>query len=1138
MVDIVSKLVSVIVPIYNVAPYLRDCLDSVRSQSHREMQVILVDDGSTDNSAEIAEEYVAMDSRFQLIRQANAGLSAARNTGIPYATGDYIAFLDSDDVLASFAYEVLVGACEQTGSQIATGSVHRLNSRGHHLGYPHWEVFRGTKLKTHISEHKQLLLDRTIWNKIFSKPFFDEHGWRFPPGRLYEDMPVSLPAHARANHISMVDLPIYFWREREGVDRSITQLDNDVKNMVDRFYCVDLVRQGLDEAGYSDLRKIYEEYAVWEELSNYQKFLPTATQEYRDTYLNLANQYVEQIGVDVIDRLPQRREHWRAVRDRDIDALIELVDADVRPKRNKASRSRSGLISGMHSVEWRDGKLHIEGYAYPQGKGMSKPWSAARMFWLRERGSRRVQLKPALPHRLAGPVADSADPELSYDWSGFSLTVDPKSLRRNGQWRSGTWSFAVAATDGPRMRRDGLRTGELSLQLPPLDVAPGVRLMPVQSWGVLQLRVVASRTSVTAIRRVGDDLVFEGETRSEPGSNPVLRLSRTRGLAAFSAPVTTTPQSSGGVAFTATVPLSRVGVDDDTHNHARGLFRQRFTVELGWDGAKPEHVVAATDLPPVRERYSSDEVYTHVSSAGYLYLNTRPAGPVVTDARWLADGSLVLGGDSSGATGDVLVLRVRGRRRDVRVPMITDGDRWTATLRPDHSYVAGATVAMVPGLWDITYRPLGAPYDVTPPLGFAEELLHRMPLTTEGPTGVQYDLEGTGDERGGIRIHADLAHAEQGVNGQQRLRQRYSDTSATPVLRNTLLMDGAEGRRFADDLIALKNELATRPDAPQVLWTAELGQDVPAGVERITLHSERWYEALTTSRTVVTNDDLPRWFRRREGQTVLHVAQGWPVKHFGASAVGHPLGSTLIEQIAADTAQWSALVSPGPAATPVLRREYGYSGEVLEFGRPSVDLLVDPNRSAIRAAAMQRLGVDPAKRVAVYLPSWRTQEMRQRGWSNPGRLLDLPKVAEGLGEGTVLLARRHPALEDDISGSRGLVADVSRYANAAELLVVADVLITDYSAALVDFTATGRPILLYVPDLDVFSRAPGLEIDLHTDAPGPLLFQSEEVVAALAELDTVAAEHEGAYKAFADRYLESADGRASARVVDWLVARS
>jgi CDP-glycerol glycerophosphotransferase len=440
---------------------------------------------------------------------------------------------------------------------------------------------------------------------------------------------------------------------------------------------------------------------------------------------------------------------------------------------------------------------------------------------------------------------------------------------------------------------------------------------------------------------------------------------------------------------------------------------------------------------------------------------------------------------------------------------------------------------MVPGLWDITYRPADAPHDVSPPLGFAEELLRRMPLTGTLANGVRCRLEHTGQERGGVRIGEEVSRHHLTPSGQRRLQARYADGSRP--LRDVVLIDGAPGRRYADDLIAVVDELAARPDAPAVLWTAERGQDVPAHVQRVPLHSERWHEALATSRYLVTNDDLPRWFQRRPGQTVLRLAHGWPVKHFGASAIGHPLGGMLLEQIAADTAQWSALVSPGPLATRALRREYRYDGEVLEFGRPLTDLLLSADRTAIRTATLQRLGIDPDQRVALYLPTWRTQEMRQRGWSNPGRLLDLPVVAEGLPDDTVLLARRHPALEDDISGSKNLVADVSRYLNPAELMVAADVLVTDYSAALVDFAVTGRPILLYVPDIDVFERAPGLEIDLRAEAPGPLLHRAEEVVAALRDIDAVAQEHEGAYKAFADRYCESADGRASARVVDWLL---
>ena len=110
MPELVPGLVSVIVPIYNVEPFLRDCLDSLRAQTYPDLQVLVVDDGSTDGCAAIAGEFAAADPRFELIRQANAGLSAARNVAVPVARGEYLAFVDSDDVLAAHAYELLVQA--------------------------------------------------------------------------------------------------------------------------------------------------------------------------------------------------------------------------------------------------------------------------------------------------------------------------------------------------------------------------------------------------------------------------------------------------------------------------------------------------------------------------------------------------------------------------------------------------------------------------------------------------------------------------------------------------------------------------------------------------------------------------------------------------------------------------------------------------------------------------------------------------------------------------------------------------------------------------------------------------------------------------------------------------------------------
>src|SRR4051794_7006368 len=118
--------VSVVVPMYNVERYLLACLNSIAGQTFADLEVILVDDGSTDATAELAQGYVDRDPRFALIRQPNGGLGNARNTGTDHASGEYLAFVDSDDVLALNAYELLAGALDETGSDFATGNIHRI----------------------------------------------------------------------------------------------------------------------------------------------------------------------------------------------------------------------------------------------------------------------------------------------------------------------------------------------------------------------------------------------------------------------------------------------------------------------------------------------------------------------------------------------------------------------------------------------------------------------------------------------------------------------------------------------------------------------------------------------------------------------------------------------------------------------------------------------------------------------------------------------------------------------------------------------------------------------------------------------------------------------------------------------------
>ena len=147
-----EKLLSVIVPVYKVEPYLRRCVDSIRNQTYKNLQIILVDDGSPDRCGEICDEYAEMDARIIAVHQKNGGASAARNKGLQHADGDYVAFVDSDDWIAPMMYETLAGMIEKNDLDMARCGIiekdrkgeERVLNWGGHTG----EYYRNKRIRT------------------------------------------------------------------------------------------------------------------------------------------------------------------------------------------------------------------------------------------------------------------------------------------------------------------------------------------------------------------------------------------------------------------------------------------------------------------------------------------------------------------------------------------------------------------------------------------------------------------------------------------------------------------------------------------------------------------------------------------------------------------------------------------------------------------------------------------------------------------------------------------------------------------------------------------------------------------------------------------------------------------------------
>lgn len=196
-------LLSVVVPIYNVGSYLAPCLDSLLAGTLQDLEIICIDDGSTDGSGELADLYAVKDDRLRVLHVENGGLGRARNIGSDEATGRYLAFADSDDRIPKNAYELLCGSMEETGSDLATGRVRRFNDTRSYLSGLHTRAIPSAARRTHISRMPSLVYDTTAWNKAYRRGFWDEHHLRFPEGVVYEDIPVTVPAHVLAEAVDV-----------------------------------------------------------------------------------------------------------------------------------------------------------------------------------------------------------------------------------------------------------------------------------------------------------------------------------------------------------------------------------------------------------------------------------------------------------------------------------------------------------------------------------------------------------------------------------------------------------------------------------------------------------------------------------------------------------------------------------------------------------------------------------------------------------------------------------------------------------------------------------------------------------------------------------------------------------------------
>jgi CDP-glycerol glycerophosphotransferase (TagB/SpsB family) len=460
---------------------------------------------------------------------------------------------------------------------------------------------------------------------------------------------------------------------------------------------------------------------------------------------------------------------------------------------------------------------------------------------------------------------------------------------------------------------------------------------------------------------------------------------------------------------------------------------------------------------------------------------------------------------------DITALRLDGPRSRVDAPVTRDGARVAADLPLLVTRWGTPGLALPSGDYRLTV--LGG----TPTTRIA---LRAAAAETRQPLYRASVLARDGGVV--VRLGPPLAPGERRPAPRRPPTVAYARTRPRP--ENAVYFESFYGRAACDNPLGIDRVLARdHPDVTRYWSVADGSVAVPDGAVRLVEGSAEWWRVRAAARVLVVNDWLRWYFHRRPHQHVLQTWHGTMLKKLARDRPD--MSGRRRFAILRQGRRWDALLAQNPYSAEIFRTAYAFRGPIWTTGYPRNDVLADSSAAQRAEAVRAAVGLPAGVRAVLYAPTWRDDRDAMVDY------LDVAAFAASLPPDTVLLVRGHSrtlGFGQDVAAER--LIDVTSYPDVAELMLVADLLATDYSSVMFDFAATGKPMVFYTPDLAHYGGVlRGFYFDLLADAPGPVVTTGDELRAAIA--DPRPAEYAAKYAAWRDRFTPLDDGHAAERVV-------
>lgn len=354
------------------------------------------------------------------------------------------------------------------------------------------------------------------------------------------------------------------------------------------------------------------------------------------------------------------------------------------------------------------------------------------------------------------------------------------------------------------------------------------------------------------------------------------------------------------------------------------------------------------------------------------------------------------------------------------------------------------------------------------------------------------------------------------------------------LLQEAVLFESFQGKVIGDSPLDIFHEVKRQHPGLKLFFTNQPSKtEAPVGAIGLVHGSREWLKALATSKYLVNNTNFPPYFTKRSEQIYLQTWHGTPLKRLGHDIEDAAPLPVYLNMMDREALSWNYLISPNNFCTQIFPKAFKYGGEILETGYPRNDRLVT-NPKEVREKVRRQLGVDMQTKLVLYAPTWRDYKRTATGNWQTVNFIDSSTV---MPEGFRLAFRGHTNTHAAHSAAvAGDAIDVTNYPDVTELYLAADILITDYSSVMFDFTVTGKPVLFLAPDIQEYESKRGFYFDFVAEAPGPICKNVGEVIGALKNLNQVSENYSAKYKDWQQKFNSLEDGAAAKRVVQRVFA--